>query len=129
MGEVYPAEDLRLRRRVALKVLPSSLAAEPRSLERFQREARAVATLNHPNIVPLHSVEEAEGLHFLVLEHVEGETLSNCGPMLPPGRDRDERKRRHRILPLGKAQKRMTTVGAGRTVVFSRRRTRFVVSL
>ena len=84
MGEVYLAEDLRLRRRVALKVLSPSVAAEPRSLERFQREARSVAALNHPNIVTLHSVEEAEGLHFLVLEHVEGETLSSLitdGPM------------------------------------------------
>lgn len=86
MGEVYLAEDLRLRRRVALKVLSSSLAAEPRSLERFQREARSVAALNHPNIVTLHSVEEAEGLHFLVMELVEGEMLSSLidgGPMLP----------------------------------------------
>jgi serine/threonine protein kinase/tetratricopeptide (TPR) repeat protein len=84
MGEVYLAEDLRLRRRVALKVLSSSLAGEPRSLERFQREARSVAALNHPNIVTLHSVEEAEGLHFLVMELVEGETLADLlatGPM------------------------------------------------
>lgn len=85
MGEVYLAEDLRLRRRVALKVLSSTLAEEPRSLERFQREARSVAALNHPNIVTLHSVEESEGLHFLVMELVEGEMLSNLidGPMPP----------------------------------------------
>lgn len=77
MGEVWLAEDLRLRRRVALKVLPAAFASEPRHLERFQREARSVAALNHPNIVTIHSVEEAEGLHFLVLELVEGETLAD----------------------------------------------------
>lgn len=84
MGEVWLAEDLRLRRRVALKILPADLASEPRHLERFQREARSVATLNHPNIVTIHSVEEAEGIHFLVLELVEGETLADLlatGPM------------------------------------------------
>lgn len=86
MGEVWLAEDLRLRRRVALKVLPANLASEPRHLERFQREARSVAALNHPNIVTIHSVEEAEGIHFLVLELVEGETLADLlasGPMSP----------------------------------------------
>ncbi len=64
------------------------MAAEPRSLERFQRETRSVAALNHPNIVILHSVEEAEGLHFLVMDLVEGEMLSNLidGGPLPPER-------------------------------------------
>jgi tetratricopeptide (TPR) repeat protein len=84
MGEVWLAEDLRLHRRVALKVLPADLASEPRHLERFQREARSVAALSHPNIVTIHSVEEAEGFHFLVLELVEGETLADllaAGPM------------------------------------------------
>ena len=77
MGDVYLAEDQRLRRRVALKVLHPDLTLEPRHLERFRREARAIAALNHPSIVTLHSVEEAEGLHFLVLELVEGKTLSD----------------------------------------------------
>jgi serine/threonine protein kinase/tetratricopeptide (TPR) repeat protein len=84
MGEVYEAEDQRLHRRVALKVLRPDLTADPRHLERFQREARAIASLNHPNIVTLHAVEEAEGRHFLVLERVEGETLAELladGPM------------------------------------------------
>src|SRR4028119_2535402 len=84
MGEVFLAEDSRLGRRVALKVLPPDLAEEPRHLERFRREARSVAALNHPNIVTLYSVEEVEGLHFLVMEVVEGETLADLiaeGPM------------------------------------------------
>jgi serine/threonine protein kinase len=61
MGVVYEAEDVRLQRRVALKVLPPEIASNPASLDRFEREARAVAALNHPNIVTVHSVEEAAG--------------------------------------------------------------------
>ena len=75
MGEVYEAEDLKLGRRVALKVLPEETARDPQRRERFEREARAVAALNHPNIVTLHSVEEADGLLFITLELLEGETL------------------------------------------------------
>ena len=61
MGEVYVAEDTKLQRRVALKVLPPEMAAAPDRRARFEREARAVAAFNHPNIVTLHSVEQAEG--------------------------------------------------------------------
>ena len=75
MGEVYLAEDTKLSRNVALKVLPPELASNPDRRERFYREAKAVAALNHPYIVTLHSVEEAEGVLFLTLELVEGETL------------------------------------------------------
>lgn len=75
MGEVYLAEDEKLGRRVALKVLPRELARHPERLARFRREARTVAALNHPNIVTLHSTEEARGLHFLTMELVEGVTL------------------------------------------------------
>ncbi len=75
MGEVYLAEDSKLSRNVALKVLPPELASSPDRRERFYREARAVAALNHPNIVTIHSVEEADGVLFLTLELVEGETL------------------------------------------------------
>ena len=80
MGEVYLAEDVRLQRRVALKVLPPDMAAHPEKLQRFEREARAVASLSHPSIVVLHSIEEAESLRFLTMEHVEGETLGRAIP-------------------------------------------------
>jgi eukaryotic-like serine/threonine-protein kinase len=80
MGDVYLAEDVRLGRRVALKVLPPHLAAEADKLQRFEREARAIASLSHPGIVVLHSIEEADGLRFLTMEHVEGETLNKAIP-------------------------------------------------
>ncbi|MCH7824716.1 MAG: protein kinase [Acidobacteria bacterium] len=85
MGQVYVAEDIRLERRIALKVLPADMARDPERLERFKREAKAVASLNHANIVTIHSVEEAEGpdgerLHFLTMELVEGQTLDKVIP-------------------------------------------------
>jgi serine/threonine protein kinase/Tfp pilus assembly protein PilF len=75
MGEVYLARDQRLDREVALKILPAEMAADPQRLQRFEREAKAVATLNHPNIVTLHSVEEADGVRFLTMERVVGDSL------------------------------------------------------
>jgi len=80
MGEVYLALDTKLERQVALKVLPEELASNPRRWERFAREARAVAALNHPNIVTIHAVEEAAGRHFFAMELVEGETLEDLIP-------------------------------------------------
>ncbi|MDX1502505.1 MAG: protein kinase [Thermoanaerobaculia bacterium] len=80
MGQVYAAEDTRLRRRVALKVLSDEMAADRERLERFQREAEAVAALNHASIVTLHAVEEFDGVHFLVMELVEGRPLSRLIP-------------------------------------------------
>ncbi len=77
MGEVYRATDTKLGRDVALKVLPLEMAADPGRIERFQREARAVAALNHPNIVTLYSVEESEGVHFLTMELIEGKPLDH----------------------------------------------------
>ncbi|HMD30562.1 MAG TPA: protein kinase [Candidatus Acidoferrales bacterium] len=75
MGEVYRATDTKLGRDVALKVLPVEMARDPKRLARFQREARAVAALNHPHIVTIFSVEEADGVHFLTMELVEGQSL------------------------------------------------------
>lgn len=80
MGAVYRAEDLKLHRDVALKVLPAELAGNLERFERFQREARAVAALNHPNIVTLFSVEEAGGRHFITMELVQGRALSQVIP-------------------------------------------------
>jgi Tol biopolymer transport system component len=80
MGEVYAAVDERLQRQVALKVLPPDMAADPERLQRFQREARAVAALNHPHVVTLYSVEEDAGVHFLTMELVEGNTLAEIIP-------------------------------------------------
>ena len=76
MGEVYRARDLRLGREVALKVLPADVAANPDRLARFEREARTVAGLNHPNIVTLYSVEDEDDVPYLTMELVEGESLA-----------------------------------------------------
>ncbi len=76
MGEVYRAKDLRLGREVAVKVLPSEVASNPDRLAAFEREARTVAGLNHPNIVTLHSVEDEDGIRFLTMELIEGQTLA-----------------------------------------------------
>src|SRR5678815_1496935 len=80
MGEVFLAEDTRLHRSIALKILAPELASDPDRRQRFDREARAAAQLNHPNIVTIHSVEEIEGTPFLTLELVEGETLTGVIP-------------------------------------------------
>jgi Tol biopolymer transport system component/serine/threonine protein kinase len=76
MGEVYVAEDTKLSRRVALKVLPPEMAENAERRARFEREAKAVAALDHPNIVTIHSVEEAEGVHFYTMQLVKGKTLT-----------------------------------------------------
>ncbi len=76
MGEVYRARDTRLDRTVAIKVLPEHLAANPEFRQRFEREARAVAALNHPHICVLHDIGRQEGIDFLVMEYLEGETLA-----------------------------------------------------
>jgi len=82
MGEVYRAHDPRLGRDVALKVLPATTANDPAALERFTREARAVAALNHPHIVTIHSTEEVAGVRFITMELIEGRTLDRA---IPPG--------------------------------------------
>jgi serine/threonine protein kinase/tetratricopeptide (TPR) repeat protein len=80
MGEVYRAEDTKLEREVALKVLPEEMASATDRLDRFRREAKTVAALNHPNIVTIFSVEEENGVHFLTMELVEGKTLDALLP-------------------------------------------------
>jgi non-specific serine/threonine protein kinase len=81
MGVVYRAEDSELGREVALKLLPAEMADNPKRLERFRREAKAVAAINHPNIVTIHSIESVETTHFLTMELVEGESLDR---LIPP---------------------------------------------
>jgi len=76
MGEVYRARDPKLGRDVAIKILPRAFTSDPDRLARFEREARMLAALNHPNICGIYGLEEAEGIRFLILELVEGETLA-----------------------------------------------------
>ena len=80
MGDVYLAEDTRLGRKVAIKVLPGELAADSGRRARFEREARAVAALDHPNIVTIHSIEEIDDTLFIVMQRVRGKTLSESIP-------------------------------------------------
>src|SRR5262245_974001 len=77
MGEVYRARDTRLKRDVALKFLPESVAYDPDRLGRFQREAEISASLNHPNIAAIHGLEDSDGVLALVLEFVDGPTLAD----------------------------------------------------
>jgi serine/threonine protein kinase len=77
MGEVYRARDLKLKREVAIKILPEEFSQDSDRVTRFQREAEVLASLNHPNIAGIYDVEEASGSRYLVLELVEGETLAD----------------------------------------------------
>jgi len=95
MGEVYRAEDTKLGREVAIKVLPAEMASSPERLERFQREAKALAALDHPGIVTVYSVEESDDVHFLTMQLVEGEPLDRLIP--EKGLDVD------RVLEIGTA--------------------------
>src|SRR5262245_16669591 len=76
MGEVYRARDTKLKRDVAIKILPDEFSRDPARVSRFQREAEVLASLNHPNIAAIYDLEEAGETRFLVLELVEGETLA-----------------------------------------------------
>ena len=98
MGEVYLAEDSRLGRKVAIKVLPTQFAADPERLARFEQEARAAAALNHPNIAVVHDIgaedgEDGETTHFIVQEYLEGESLRQLVDVA----DQPRRRRLHHI--------------------------------
>src|SRR6202047_834046 len=90
MGEVYQAHDTKLGRDVAIKVLPEAFAHDPQRLSRFQREAKMLASLNHPNIATIHGLEQSNGTSYLVMELVAGETLA-------------ERVKREGALPIEEA--------------------------
>ncbi|HEV8384089.1 MAG TPA: serine/threonine-protein kinase, partial [Candidatus Acidoferrales bacterium] len=81
MGEVYRALDTKLGRDVAIKVLPHAFAQDTERLARFEREARLLASLNHPNIAAIYGIEESNGFHYLVMELVPGATLSGPSPV------------------------------------------------
>src|SRR5713226_4462369 len=76
MGEVYRAKDTRLDRTVAIKILPAHLSSDPVRKQRFEREAKTISSLNHPHICVLHDVGHQDGIDYLVMECVEGETLA-----------------------------------------------------
>src|SRR6516164_1303693 len=77
MGDVYQATDMKLGRGVAIKFLPEAFSHDAERVARFQREARVLASLNHPNIAGIHGLEEINGHHFLIMELVTGETLAD----------------------------------------------------
>src|SRR5438552_10163527 len=77
MGEVYRARDTKLKREVAIKILPAEFSRDADRLSRFQREAEVLASLNHPNIAAIYDLQETDGSRYLVLELVEGETLAD----------------------------------------------------
>src|SRR5437588_4256416 len=101
MGEVYLAEDMRLHRKVALKILPAAVAANQDRMRRFEQEATAAAALNHPHIAHIYEIGESKSTHFIAIEHIDGDTL----------RDRIHRDK----APLNKLLKYLTQVAEGLT--------------
>jgi eukaryotic-like serine/threonine-protein kinase len=85
MGEVYLAQDLQLERTVALKILPTEVSSDQERMRRFVREAKAASAIDHPNIVHVYEINEAEGIHYIAMQYVEGKTLHTKidGPPLP----------------------------------------------
>src|SRR2546422_5174861 len=93
MGEVYRARDTQLGRDVAIKIVGEALAADPEHMARFEREARLLASVDHPNVAAIHGIEERHGHRFLVLELVEGRTLDEILAAGRPRLDRSEERR------------------------------------
>jgi serine/threonine protein kinase len=91
MGEVYRARDERLRREVALKVLPASIAQDTDRLRRFESEARAASALNHPNIVTVHEIGKSNGTTYMAMELVDGRACGRCSPAARSARRRCSR--------------------------------------
>src|SRR5713101_2284544 len=84
MGEVYLAQDTKLDRRVALKILPAEVAAHPDRMKRFVQEAKSASALNHPNIITIHEIEQIDSVNFIATEFIDGDTLRqrlNNGPL------------------------------------------------
>ena len=110
MGEVYRAKDTKLKREVAIKILPEEFSRDADRLSRFQREAEVLASLNHPNIAAIYDLEETKESRYLVLELVEGETLADRiarGP-IPPGEAISEEVQGPEGDPLGTKGRRAT---------------------
>jgi len=109
MGEVYKARDTRLNRTVAIKVLPQHVANNPELKARFEREAQAIAALNHPNICTLHDIGQQDGIDYLVMEYVEGETLAERLTRGPLPLDQVLRYAREIVDALDKAHRKGIT--------------------
>ena len=101
MGEVYLAEDTKLKRNVAIKLLPPHLTQDKESRERFEREAQAAATLNHPNIVTIHEIGDHAEQVFIVMEHIAGKTLQEL--LI----EKSEISIRHCLLSAGRFARRL----------------------